>query len=248
MKNILLPISSALILSCSVLSASAGEFSIGAGAIAFKSPYKDFKDDSDPLLFVEYQGEDWSVGLDGINYRLLGNEESPLSLYATFGSEGEGFDSGDSKFFSGMSDRDTSWDLGMTAVYQIGEGAVSGSLMHDVSDTHKGFVADINYSHTLDFSGQVYLTSAAGINYMNEDYADYYFGVRNSEATASRAAYTADATFNPYVGVEMMVPLGENWQLVSSASYIWLGDEIEKSSIVDRDNAWSAALGIAYSF
>lgn len=248
MKHTLLPITAAVILSCSALSASAGDFTIGAGGSVFKSPYKDFKDDSAPLLFVEYQGEDLSVGMEGISYRVLGNDESPLSLYATLASVGEGFDSNDSKFFSGMSDRDMSVDLGMTAVYQIGQGAVSGSLLHDVSDTHKGFVADVNYSQGFDIAGQVYLTPKAGIIYMNEDYADYYFGVRDFEATANRAAYKADAAFNPYVGVEVVVPMGENWQLVHSASYVWLGDEIESSSIVERDNAWSATLGLAYTF
>ncbi|BBB25904.1 MipA/OmpV family protein [Amphritea japonica] len=248
MKHTLLPITAAVILSCSALSVAAGEFTIGAGGSVFKSPYKDFKDDSAPLLFVEYQGEDLSVGLDGISYRVMGNDNSPLSLYATLASVGEGFDSGDSTFFSGMSDRDTSVDLGVTAAYQIGEGAVSGSLLHDVSDTHNGFVADVSYSHGFEIAGKAYLTPAAGIVYMSEDYADYYFGVRDSEATANRAAYKADAAFNPYVGVEMIVPMGESWQLVSNANYIWLGDEVEQSSIVDRDNAWSATLGLAYTF
>ncbi|OMH26588.1 MipA/OmpV family protein [Motiliproteus sp. MSK22-1] len=247
MKNVLLTATAIALISNGML-AQAGDVSLGLGAVTFESPYKDFKDDNAAFLIAEYQGEDFSIGTEGLNYRIIGDDESPINLYATLTSTGSGFDSGDSTFFTGMAERDTSIDLGLSISYQLGNGTLNAAWLHDISGSHKGFVADFSYSHLLSFGDYAEFSPAVGINYLSKDYSDYYFGVRNNEATANRAAYKADAAVNPYIGYELLVPLDENWQLIHTANYTWLSSEIKDSSIVNRDNTWMMMLGVTYSF
>ena len=248
MKHSLLALSATAILLGNSVSVQAGEFTLGAGAATFKAPYTGFKDDSAGLLFAEYAGEDLTIGTEGIDYRLLGDDESPWNLSATLTSVGMGFDSGDSAFFTGMADRDTSIDLGVSVDYQLGSGFIGATLVHDISSTHEGFVAELEYGHPFELANEILFVPTAGISYLSEDYTDYYYGVRAGEATASRAAYKADAAVTTSIGYQLMVPLTENWQLFHSADYTWLGDEISDSTIVNRDNVWSATLGVTYTF
>ncbi len=226
----------------------AGEFTVGGGAASFKSPYKDFKDTSSAYLLGAYEGENFSVGSEGINYRLLGDDEGPFSLYATLVSVGMGFETDDSPFFAGMEERDSSFDLGLSASYQLGDSVIGASVLHDISGAHEGFTADLNYSYQLPLGETAMFVPTVGVNYLSKEFTDYYFGVRASEATASRAAYKADATANAYVGYSLDMPLNDSWSINHSASYIWLGDEITDSSLVDRDTSWFASLGVAYRF
>ncbi len=226
----------------------AGEFTVGGGAVSFKSPYKEFKDNSSTSLLAEYEGENFSVGSKGINYRLLGSDEGSFSLYATLDFVGMGFDDGDSAFFAGMAERDSSFDLGLSADYNFGDSVISARVLHDISVAHEGFTADLNYSYQLPLGETAMFVPMVGVNYLSKNFTDYYFGVRASEATASRAAYKADATANTYVGYSVNMPLNDSWSINHSASYIWLGDEITDSSLVDRDTSWFASLGVAYRF
>lgn len=248
MKNLLLMSAAGITLLVNSAVAEAGEITLGAGVASFETGYKDFKDDNGGFIFAEYSGDNFSIGSHGLGYRLLGDEDSPLNIYANLGSVGDGFDQNDSTHFSGMAERDSSIDLGLIVDYQIGNGFISGSFMHDVSGAHEGFVADLNYSHSFELGGHALFIPTIGVSYLSEDYVDYYYGVRSSEATASRAAYKGDATFNTHVGYDLVFPLTENWELVQSSQYSWLGEEIEDSSLVDRDNSWSASLAITYRF
>jgi outer membrane protein len=227
--------------------ATAGELSLGAGAYSSKSEYIDFKDTSGALPIINYQGEGWSIGASGLTIDLLGNEDAPLSVAAVVASVGNGFDEDDSKAFSGMKKRDDSIDLGVAIDYKLARGKIGASLMGDVSSTHKGFVFDVNYSQGIPLFGGFFEPSI-GIEMQSSDFTDYYYGVSNSEATASRSAYAADSAVNPYIEYSYMYPINDNIKLLHGANFTKLDSEIEHSSIVDRSNTWSTFVGISYTF
>lgn len=241
-------ISSAIASIFAASTAMAGDFTVVGGVATFETPYKDFKDDTSLYLDARYKEGNFSIDERGINYRLVGSDNTPLNVHATLTSAGNGYDAGDSTVFTGMEERDASLDLGLSADYTLGEGQVKATLVHDISGAHEGFVADVNYSHNFEFADGLSVVPRAGIAYSSEDYTNYYFGVRQSEATVERAAYTADSAINPYVGYRVSMPLADNWSVVHEAAYVWLDDEIYNSSLTDRDNAWFAAIGIGYTF
>lgn len=228
--------------------AMAGDLTVVGGVATFESPYKNFDDDTAVYLDARYKEGDFSIDERGLNYRVLGTDDTPLNIHATLTSAGDGYDTDDSTVFTGMDERDGSLDLGVSADYALGDGQVKATLVHDITNNHEGFVADVNYSHDFELDYGLTVVPRAGVAYTSEDYTNYYFGVRQSEATGSRAAYNADSALNPYVGYRMTMPLAGSWSLVHEAAYVWLDDEITDSSLVDRDSAWVAALGVGYTF
>ncbi|MGB1238364.1 MAG: MipA/OmpV family protein [Pseudomonadales bacterium] len=228
-------------------SALAGEFTVGAGVTAFESPYIDFKDDSQAFPFIKYQGDGWDIGVEGVNYRFLGSDESDLQVSATLAIGGAAYDSDDSDHFVGMEDRDNSVDAGISAQLEALGGTFGAQLLGDVSSTHDGFTMDLNYSRGMPLAGG-FFEPVVGLELLSEDYTDYYYGVKTSEARAGRAAYSADGALNAYIGYSYVYPVNEQLSVIHNARYTRLSDEISDSSLVDRDNTWSASLGLIYRF
>jgi len=83
----------------------------------------------------------------------------------------------------------------------MGDGAISSSLMSDVSSTHKGYRLDVNYQHHIALGGGIFQASI-GLTAQSANYNDYYYGVRASEVTNTRTAYQAKAGFNPYLSYQ----------------------------------------------
>ena len=233
-----------MLLSTQVL---AGEFTLGLGAYTAKSEYKDLKNSSGAVPLIEYQGEGWSVSPSSVSVDLLGGEEAPLTISAVLESAGSEMDASDSTSFNGVKDRDSSIDLGLEMSYTIGAGAINGSLMGDVSSTHKGYGLDLNYSHNIPLFGGLF-QPAAGFEFKSANYTDYYYGVSSSETATGRAAYKADSAINPYLSYSYFYPINENVSLIHSTSVTFLDSEIKDSPLVDRSNTWSSFVGVGYKF
>jgi len=225
----------------------AGEFNVGIGAYYSKPVYQDFKDNSGAFPLIEYQGEGWSVGAQGINVDVYNTEQSPLSISLELSSLGQGYSASDSQIFNGMQKRKASVDLGVNVAYQVGQGSFNSSLMSDVSSTHKGYVLDINYQHNLPLMGGMFQPSV-GLSAHSDNFNNYYYGVRASEVTGNRAAYQAKSSVNPYIGYQFLYPINDNFNLAHGTSYTVLDSEIKNSPLVDRDNSWSTFVGASYSF
>ncbi len=228
--------------------AIAGEFTVGIAAYKMDSPYKDFDDEDGIAPILSYEGEDFSFSGGELGYRIFGDDDSPLNLRLILTFDGSGFDSSDSPVFAGMAERDDSIEFGLNADLEAGPGIVSATLLHDISGTHKGYVADISYSLPLEISDRFSIEPGAGLQYLSGDYSNYYFGVRSNEATASRSAYTADSAVLPYVGYQVRYALSDSWMLLHDAGYVWLDDEIKNSPLVDKDGVWGTSVGVAYRF
>lgn len=227
--------------------AQAAEFTLGAGAFTGKSEYKDFKDQSGALPLIQAQGDRWSVDASGVSVELYGDEKSPLTVNALLTSAGSGFDEDDSDAFSGMKKRKSSVDLGLQVQYQIGQGAVEATVLGDVSSTHKGYSLDMNYSHNIELMGG-FFQPAIGFEFTSAKFTDYYYGVKDSEATATRSAYKAESAINPYLEYSYIYPVNKNINLIHGSSITKLDSEVKNSSIVDRSTTWNTFVGLSYTF
>ena len=78
--------------------------------------------------------------------------------------------------------------------------------------------------------------------------ADYYYGVRSQEVTASRPAYSPNDAFNPVAGFDFYVGLSEDWLLISRMRLSFLDDEISDSPIVEDDMTQTYLIGVARMF
>ena len=80
------------------------------------------------------------------------------------------------------------------------------------------------------------------------DNAHAPYGVRDSEATAGRAAYTGKATLNPEISLSGIYRFDRHHSMMLNVGVKALGKEIKDSPIVDRSTENRVMLGYTYRF
>ena len=140
----------------------------------------------------------------------------------------KGFSSGDSDFLRGMDDRDPSFGLGGHVIFKPENLGLKLAAVTDMADNSDGTQVrgEVFYTHrTADWMFKPY----AGIVWQDDDYNDYYYGVRSSEVNTliGRTAYSADSDINYRFGaVAVYQQKTSPWMYIAGLRFDFLGDEI----------------------
>ena len=222
---------------------------IGLGVGYRDKPYKDYDSDDKvgALPIAYYEGSHFFLRGQSIGWDFMG--DSPLEVAIVGELFADGYDSGDSDFLDGMSDRDPSFGVGGHILYRPENLGVKFVALTDVTDNSEGsqMRGEVFYVYRSGHGFQV--VPSVGIVWQDEDYNDYYYGVRNREATAARPAYSADEdiSYRTDLGIFYSKP-GSRWVYSAGFRYEFYGDEVDDSPITDDDTVFSAFGGIAYAF
>lgn len=223
---------------------------IGIGAMYKDKPYKkyDSSEKTSIVPLILYEGEHFFARGGTIGWDFLDSDSLELAVIGEILMDG--YDSGDSKFLTGMSDRDPSFGLGGHVIWKPENLGLKLAAVTDMADNSDGTQVrgEVFYTHR---TGNWMLKPYAAIVWQDEDYNDYYYGVRSREAILSigRFAYSADSDFNYRFGaVAVYQQKTSPWMYMGGVRYELLGDEIDDSSIVDDDSELRALLGVAYTF
>ncbi|PWQ93280.1 MipA/OmpV family protein [Leucothrix pacifica] len=203
-------------------------------------------------IHLQYRGKRFNMNQDSMAYRFFNRNNFHVEGLVKY--ESRGFESNDYKAFEGLSDRDESADLGLRAGYETPYGTLTLDATKDISDTHEGHEADLRFGPGLyaeSPSGNGNNASfglIAGVKWQSDKTVDYYYGVKDSEATATRAAYKGKAAVTPYIGIGGQTSIGRNVTLSGSVIYKDQPDEITDSPLVNDDHDIAANLGFTYWF
>jgi len=97
-------------------------------------------------------------------------------------------------------------------------------------------------------TGRVRLTPHLGVTWMNNEYVNYYYGVKSSEVSSTRAAYNGKSTANVDAGVRADYSLTTAQSVFLDLSVTHYGSGITDSPLVDRSTSPSLRLGYVYKF
>jgi MipA family protein len=228
---------------------SLAERSVQAGlAVSAKSSfYKEVGNEQYlfPLVIAEYD----RFYLQGAQagYRLIqdGDVHSlALEIRRTF----DGYRSSDSDALAGMSDRDAAWEAGLVYEVSVAGGQVKANLMHDVSGSHEGFSAQLDYEHPLWTDDAHMVTWYTGSEFWSSRKTDYYFGVTAEEATSARLAYDPDESYRFYIGSNVFKRIKTNITVIFNAEYLWSTNAVDDSPLTTRQDQWSTYAGVLYRF
>ncbi len=114
------------------------------------------------------------------------------------------------------------------------------------TNRHDGFVSELSVLLPREWS-RGYFVPSIDLIYQDDDYADYYYSVTPAEATPTRPAYKGQAATNVALRLRWGYALGEKWLLAGHFGLEKLDSSITASPIVDRDQVFSAGIGIAYN-
>lgn len=224
-----------------------GQWVVEAGGFGSSDLLKDQDKSYGALLNFGYHGEDFNADVAGINYRFFGQTGDILNLSTYLTGSGLSYDQDSAKSVKGMDKRNATVDLGVNADIALGDGTVSTYFQHDIFNEHKGYKTGVNYFHIVEL-GSVDFVPFAGVSYQNSDYNNYYFGVKDKEATAQRKAYRAGGDFSYNLGYKLVYPINDRWEVTQTSTYTRLGSDIAHSPIVESANQWLVGATVAYHF
>ncbi len=236
-------------------SISYADFGVGLSIDNDLMQYKDKDDDINltALFNLQYQGEKFNLNKDAMSYDVYSGEKYAVEVIAA--TKNRGFRAKDNKTFEGMAERDPSLDLGGRVIFDTGSiGTLVVDVTKDVNES-KGIEAGIKLGgiapHAAHWTGKKQLNIAAvgGLRYQSAKVVDHYYGVKNSEATASRSAYKGKSAITPFIGFEAQANISKHVTLDGDLGLSKTATAIKNSSITDNDDyRVSANVGVTYWF
>ena len=85
-----------------------------------------------------------------------------------------------------------------------------------------------------------------GARWLSRNYSQSVFGVEEKHATAQLPAYTTEDAVNPQLGVRLMWPFTEQWQMRFMYSAEWLDSDLRDSPLVGRNMQHTGLLTFTY--
>lgn len=226
---------------------------LGIAAAVTDSPYAGEGTRVIPVPLISYQGERFYFRGITAGWTLFG--AGGLKFSAIAEPRLDGFDVDDlgrSELARNgidielLEDRDNGLDAGLAMDWKGNAGALEIKLLTDVTDAAGGQEASLQYGYPFRFWKGI-LTPTAGVKWLSDDTADYFYGTLDTEVARGVVDYKPGAATIPRVGLSYLRPVGPKWSLIASVQYEVLPDEIRNSPLLDPDADDTATMFIGIS-
>jgi outer membrane protein len=224
---------------------SQSEWSLGAGVVTQQKVYRDIDRENYVLPLVSYENKWVSLSVPKADFKLYSTESLSLRLRARYDSDG--YDPDDSSFLTGMDKRKSSIWVGGALLWKNDIANVSAEVLTDSMGNSNGTRAGLKVDHRFGL-GAFGLTPSVGVEWFNDNYVDYYYGVRASEATVVRGVYQGDSTTAVDVGLRLDYSPSVLDTVFLDVSAKRFGSAIEDSPIVEEATQTTVSLGYLYRF
>lgn len=214
-------------------------FLYGVGIGVNQEIYRGYSNRIIPLPILGYRGEKLSVYGPFISYKLM--ELGNISFSAKLAPRFAGFDQSDSSVFSGMAKRKDSLDGGIGVQLRQQDWLLEADTVFDLLGNSNGQESKLAVGYSYRYAAVV-IEPKFGISYSDSKLVNYYYGVRENEATAERAAYKAGGAVNYNAGLSLSTPLFFGGMTRFGIEHHWYGSSISDSPLTDRDTGLSAFL------
>jgi outer membrane protein len=222
------------------------QWSLGAGVIASPRPYIGTSARVFPIPSLGLQYKRWFVqGIRG-GYSFVKSDRFTANVFAQ--ARFRGLEPEDSPFLTGMEERKKSLDAGVELIYSGRPIGFRASFLTDTLGRSNGQEVSLLAVSGIPLGRRGIILFGIGPRWMSQDRTDYYFGVRESEATPSRPAYTADAAWNLDINLTAIINLRSKWSLVTLINREGLGSSITDSPLVERSAAYALIVSLSYNF
>jgi outer membrane protein len=221
------------------------DLAVGFGVVTAPRPYVGASEAVIPVPSVNVRYK-WlfAEGIrGGAQFLRQGKLAGNIYLQANF----EGLDPEDSPFLEGMEKRSISADAGVEIVYRARPVGFRVNVLTDVLGKNNGQEFSVQAVTGAPLGSRGFLLASIGPRWISANRVDYNYGVRPSEATPDRPAYTGTASWNWDLTLGATVRLKGKWSLFALFSREAFGKPIEDSPIVDRTAGYSLISSLTYT-
>lgn len=226
-------------------------WALGIGAMNEQKPYSGMDRDTDALPLIQFENEYLQVFGPTIGLKLpsldLG-EAQKLNFSLVGEYDGSGYEDDDAKILEGMSKRKGGFWAGGKVEWNSDLVDVNAEWLADASGNSKGQRLALGLEKTWHFGNHVMLTPRLVASWHDKKYVDYYFGVRDNEVRADRAAYKGKSGISSALGARGIYMFDRTHSVFMDAEVSSLASSIKDSPLVDRSSTNSLLLGYLYRF
>jgi len=211
-----------------------------------RSPYAGGGSRFDLMPLYLYEGKQLFLDVNRVGVKLLNEPNQRIDVLLDRRLEGFPITKAPASL-AGMALRDASVDVGLSYSIHQPWGQIKAELLHDVNSTHQGTEARLGYSKEWR-SGALTWRPSLSVAWRSAKLNDYYYGVKTSEATTTRAAYEPGAGLEARIGLQATYKVSRHWSLLTGVSATVLGNGVKNSPIVEHRVLPSYYLGAVYDF
>ncbi len=226
------------------MAAAPGGAGLGAGIRMERSPYVGGGIRNDLVPLYLYEGKHLYLHAYRIGLHL---DSSPRHRFDVFLSHRfEGFPNDRlPASLAGMATRESGLDAGASYEFRGDWGAAYAEVLHDATGASRGNEARLGYRYEWR-GGRLSLQPHAMLALRDARLNNYYYGVRPSEATATRPAYEPGSGVNAQVGLFGAYALTARARLLAGVSATRWPRSVRASPIVADRVETALMLGLVY--
>lgn len=222
---------------------------VGAGAYVQTQPYKG----TDPLItpspVVFFDNHLFYVRWTRVGMYVAGssNDDFSWGLSITAQPRPFGYKASDSSFLTGMDNRDNTIEAGAALDMEYKNTFFSVMFFNDVLNKYNSYMAKIELGHHFDL-GKLDLYPSISTIYHAAKFNEYYYGVKQSEATLSKPVYSPSSSFDYSIQTYIKYALTDQWSALFNIRADYLSKEEQNSPIVNDKYMFSGLASVMYKF
>lgn len=218
---------------------------IGLGAAVIDRPYRDYDNETKGLPIIYFENRRIEINAGRFDFKI--NDSDILDFRIRTRYALDGYDPDDSDYLLGMQERDDSAWAGAAMAWNTSIAEISAEYLVDVMDNSEGTRGRVQAEHRfgLDRFG---LTPRIAVEWVDDKYVSYYYGVRPEEATLDRPAYAGDATVNVEAGLRLDYSPSQRHTFFLDVAATDFGEEIEQSPLVEKSRQTRVSAGYLFRF
>lgn len=218
-------------------------FSIGPGLIFKNNLYKDNRYSSydkkvilRPIPFFQGKYNRISFGAGGISARVYGNLLEHINL--NFGFFQDRYESHD------INKRYTSMNTGISGFYH----GFSFDYRHDIQSRSQGSSLKLAYMKMLPMAPSLLLMLSGGVEWFDDNYADYYFSIKDNQSQTRFKKYQSKNYLVPFVGALPIYKISEHFSATLGLYLKYYPQAVTSSPIMDgKQLEYSTIVGFSYN-
>jgi outer membrane protein len=196
-----------------------------------------------------------------LGFTFADNDLATVSLIARVNSDRVFFGKTDTRFVTvdsfGMPlseaaifevpDRRYATELGIEVLMDGSWGQLQMTAHHDVSGTHDGYEAYVDYGYGWRMQ-RWYVEPSVGVSYKSDALNNYYWGVREDEAGVALQPYVAGDGINVHARFALIYQVSRRWTLSLVGEFERLNDSAAGSPIVANQDIFGYFAGFGFRF
>ncbi|WP_457748258.1 MipA/OmpV family protein [Sulfurimonas sp.] len=226
------------------------DLTIGAGPYFQSEPYKGASTLVLPSPVIFFDNSVVYARWSRFGVYFLGDKKENFSwgLSLTVQPRTLGYKASDSDYLKGMHNRDSTLEGGIafSAGYKNST-YIEIMLLADVLSKYNSWISQIEVGDTYKV-GNFTLYPSAVVLYQPRKFVDYYYGVKNSEATLNRPAYTPNGGFSFAVQTYVKYPLTQKLSAFLNLRADRIPNSAYNSPLVNNKFIYSGLASLMYTF